>query len=101
MAPGRVTMFTPNQLMPNSWQLMHFMLVTAVCFIGVPANDAKFAGAWQASHAALLNGMCVGGGALTVTPKNDSPAAWQVEQPEAIPAWFMLVPAKLAKLLAA
>jgi hypothetical protein len=36
-----------------------------------------------------------------VTPKKLDPAAWQVAQPEVIPAWFMLVPAKLVKLLAA
>jgi hypothetical protein len=36
-----------------------------------------------------------------VTPKKLDPVAWQVAQPDVIPAWFMVVPEKVVKLLAA
>jgi hypothetical protein len=45
--------------------------------------------------------MCVAGGVFIVTPKKLEPAAWQLEHPEVMPAWFMLAPAKLAKFAAA
>ena len=33
--------------------------------------------------------MCAPGGATGVTPENESPLAWQFEQPFAIPVWFI------------
>ena len=53
-------------------------------------------------HAVLIAaGMCVAGGVFMVTPKKLVPAAWQLAQPDVMSAWFIAVPAKLAKLLAA
>lgn len=35
---------------------------------------------------------------MTVTPKKLLPLAWQLSQPEAMPAWFMTPPLKLLNL---
>ena len=42
--------------------------------------------------------MCVAGGVTTVTPKKLLPTAWQVAQPELMPAWFIAPPAKFVNL---
>ena len=60
-----------------------------------------FDAAWHDSQAVPPKGMWVAGGVLIVTPKKLEPAAWQLEHPEVMPAWFMLVPAKLEKFDAA
>jgi len=65
---GRVTMLTPNQLFPVSWQVAHGVPATGACFIAVPPKVSKPAGAWQVSQAALPNGMWVAGGVTIVTP---------------------------------
>ena len=44
-AVGRVTIVTPNQLLPVSWQVAHDVAVTGAWFIGVPAKAVKLAGA--------------------------------------------------------
>ena len=66
----------------------------------VPPKFVNVAAAWQVSQAAAPNGMCVAGGVTMVTPKKLLPLAWQVAQPDVMPAWFIAVPAKLVNLLA-
>ena len=55
-AVGRVTIVTPNQLLPVSWQVAHVVAVTGAWFIAVPAKLAKLLAAWQLSHVAVPNG---------------------------------------------
>ena len=93
---GLVTIVTPNQAFPASWQVAQAVPATGVWFIAVPLKFVNLAGAWQLSHAAAPTGMCVAGGVTTATPKKLFPVAWQVAQ--AVPAtgvWFIAVPLKL------
>ena len=86
---GRVTIVTPYQLLPVSWQVAHAVLATGAWFIAVPANVVKLAGAWQLSHAAVV-GMWFAGLVLRlVTPVNALPVSWQVAQPLVMPVWFI------------
>ena len=101
VAVGRVTMVTPYQVLPVSWQVVHPIAVTAEWFIGVPEKAVNLVGAWQLSQAALPTGICVAGGVTTVTPKKPLPLAWQLAQPDEMPAWFIVVPLKLVNLDAA
>ena len=91
-AVGRVTIVTPNQLLPVSWQVAHVVAATGVWFIGVPAKLVKLAGAWQLSHAAVV-GMWFAGLVLRlVTPVNALPVSWQFAHPVAIPVCTIAVP---------
>ena len=75
------------------------MPLTTVWFIGVPGPNAVV-DLWQVAQSPVT-GMCPVPCGFGVTPVNAIPvalAAWHVVQPLAIPAWFMVVPAKLAKL---
>ena len=67
----------------------------------MPPKFVNFDGEWHDSQLALPNGMCVGGGVTTLTPKNVFPAAWQFAQPATIPAWFIVPPAKLVNFVGA
>jgi len=82
-------MLTPAKVLPVSWHVAHGTPATGAWFIGVPAKLANAAAAWQLSHPAVPNGMCVPGGDTGVTPANDCPTAWQLEHPFTIPAWFI------------
>jgi hypothetical protein len=68
-------------------------VVMPVWFIAAPPLKLAV-DLWQVSQAALVT-MCVAGLNNGVTPANAAPL-WQVAQPLVMPAWFMVVPAKLA-----
>src|SRR5512143_3748317 len=73
-----------------------------VCTIKVPGPNAVV-DLWHKVQSAVV-GMCPEPCGFGVTPANGVPvtaAAWQVVQPELIPAWFIAVPAKVVKALAA
>src|SRR5512142_2913812 len=93
---GGVTIVTPAKLLPVAWQVAQPEVIPA-WFIAVLAKFVNLDAACQVSHAAVV-GICVAGGVTIVTPKKLLPAAWQVAQAEAMPAWFIAVPAKLVKL---
>ena len=84
-AVGRVTIATPNQVLPVSWHVEQAIAATGACFIAVPPKLLNKVAEWQDSQVALPNGMCVAGGVTTVTPKKLLPVAWQVAQPEVTP----------------
>ena len=59
---------------------------------------------WPVEHSPVLGwlGSCDAVGRVTmVTPKNVLPVSWQAAHPLVMPVWFICVPAKLVKLLAA
>lgn len=95
---GRVTIVTPKKLLPVSWHVAQGTPATGAWFIGVPPKLVKIATAWQLSHAAVPTGTWVAGGVTTLTPKKLLPVAWQLAQPDAIPAWVIVPPAKLVNL---
>ena len=75
-AVGRVTIVTPNQLLPVSWQVAHVVAVTGAWFIAVPAKLVKLLAAWQLSQVAVPNGMWFVGAVFTTgVPLNVFPAA--------------------------
>ena len=99
---GRVTMVTPYQVLPASWQVAHAVPATGAWFIAVPPKLVNFVGAWQLSQAAVPTGMWVAGGVTMVTPKKLLPVAWQVAQATpATGAWFIAVPPKLVNFVGA
>jgi hypothetical protein len=73
---GRVTIVTPNQLLPVSWQVAQVVPVTGAWFITVPAKLVKLLAAWQLSQFAVPLGMWFVGAVFTVgVPLNVFPAA--------------------------
>jgi hypothetical protein len=70
------------------WQVAQLPGATPVWLNSVPANDDV--DLWQVSHAAFVT-TCVAGLNNGVTPANDAPL-WQLEQPVAMPVWFIIVP---------
>ena len=75
-AVGRVTMVTPYQLLPVSWQVAHVVAVTGAWFIAVPAKLVKFDAAWQLSQLAVPIGMWLVGAVFTAgVPLNVFPVA--------------------------
>jgi hypothetical protein len=75
-AVGRVTIVTPNQLLPVSWQVAQLVAVTGAWFIGVPAKLVKLAAAWQLSQLAVPLGIWFVGAVFTAgVPLNVFPAA--------------------------
>jgi len=83
---GSVTIVTPKKVLPDAWHVAQVVPATGAWFIAVPEKFVKLAGAWQVSHAALPTGMCVEGGVTIVTPKKLLPDAWQLAQPDVMPA---------------
>ena len=77
------------------------MPATGAWFIAVPAKLVNSPRRDSSRRRRRPIGMCVAGGVTIVTPKKLLPVAWQVAQPEVMPAWFIAVPAKLVNLLAA
>ena len=96
---GSVTIVTPKKVLPEPWHVAQVVLATGAWFIAVPEKFVNFAGAWHVSHAALPIGMCVAGGVTIVTPKNVLPDAWQLAQPDVMPAWFIVPPPKLVNFV--
>ena len=93
---GRVTIVTPYQVLPVSWQVAQVVPATGAWFIAVPPKLVNLAGAWQLSQAAVPTGMWVAGGVITVTPKKLLPVAWQVAHPVVMPVWFIVPPLNLS-----
>jgi hypothetical protein len=76
--------------------------VIPVCTIAVPGPKA-LVDLWQSAQSDVV-GMCPLPCGFGVTPANGVPvtaAAWQVVQPVLMPLWFIAVPAKVVKLVAA
>ena len=73
------------------WHVAQEPAATVGCLKVAPKNELVFV--WQVSQPALV-AICVAGLNNGVTPANEAPL-WQLAQPVLMPAWFMVVPAKL------
>jgi len=74
------------------WHVAQEPAATVGCLKVAPKNELVLV--WQVSQPALVC-TCVAGLNNGVTPTKAVPL-WQVEQPVVMPAWFIVVSAKLA-----